>query len=244
MARGLFAALRGTYGPLHGREYGHDRSMAMKSTGDPSIDALYMVGKGKVEFVDVPELGFVAIDGDGAPGDDAFSSALQALYSVSYTAHFAVKKATGEAPRVMALEALWWLEGADAQATMERFALGEASTEESDRDQWHWRAMIMQLPPIDEAVIARAISETKAKKDNPALDAVRFERWAEGPSAQVMHIGPYSTEQTSIVELRKAIASHGSRPRGRHHEIYLGDPRTSAPGKLRTILRQPIEPAV
>jgi len=154
--------------------------MAMKSTGDPSIDALYTVGKGKVEFVEVPELGFVAIDGDGAPGDDAFSNALQALYSVSYTAHFAVKKATGEAPRVMALEALWWVEGSDAQATMERIALGEAGMEESDRDQWHWRAMIMQLPLIDEAVIAEATSEAKAKKDNPALGAVRYVRWAEG----------------------------------------------------------------
>ncbi|MHB8186002.1 MAG: GyrI-like domain-containing protein [Dermatophilaceae bacterium] len=217
--------------------------MAMKSTGDPSIDALYKVGKGKVEFVDVPELGFVAIDGGGAPGDDAFSNALQALYSVSYTAHFAVKKAMGEAPRVMALEALWWVYGTDAQATMERIALGGASMEESDRDQWRWRAMIIQLPPIDEAVIVQAISEAKAKKDNPALDAVRYERWAEGPSAQIMHVGPYSTEQVSIVELHHAIASHGSRPRGRHHEIYLGDPRTSAPEKLRTILRQPIEPA-
>lgn len=215
----------------------------MKSTGDPSIDSLYTLGRGKVEFVDVPEFGFVAIDGGGAPGDDAFSNALQALYSVSYTAHFAVKKARGEAPRVMALEALWWVEGADAQATMERFALGESSMEESDRDQWHWRAMIMQLPPIDAAVIAQAISEAKAKKDNPALGAVRYERWAEGPSAQIIHIGPYSTEQTSIIELHQAIAGHGSRPRGRHHEIYLGDPRTSAPEKLRTILRQPIEPA-
>ena len=221
-----------------------DRAVAMKTTGDPSIDALYTVGKGTVELVDVPELGFVAIDGGGAPGDDAFSNALQALYSVSYTAHFAVKKATGEAPRVMALEALWWVEGSDAQAAMERIARGEASMVESDRDQWHWRAMIMQLPPIDEAVIVPAISEAKAKKDNPALDVVRYERWAEGPSAQIMHIGPYSTEQISIVELHKAIASHGSRPRGRHHEIYLGDPRTSAPEKLRTILRQPIEPAV
>jgi len=221
-----------------------DRAMAMKSTGDSSVDALYTVGKGKVEFVEVPELGFVAIDGDGAPGDDAFSNALQTLYSVSYSAHFAVKKTTGDAPRVMGLEALWWVEGSDAKTTMERIALGEAGMEESDRDLWHWSAMIMQLPPIDEAVIAQAISEAKAKKDNPALGVVRYERWAEGPSAQIMHIGPYSTEQISIVELHKAITSHGSRPRGRHHEIYLGDPRTSLPEKLRTILRQPIEPAV
>ena len=102
----------------------------------------------------------------------------------------------------------------------------------------------MQLPPIDAAMIEQAIIEAEAKKDSPSLSALRYERWAEGPSAQIMHIGPYSAEPASIVALHKAIAEHGSQPRGRHHEIYLGDPRTSAPERLRTILRQPIEPAM
>lgn len=214
----------------------------MKSTGDPLIDALYSVRKGKVEYVDVPELGFLVIDGRGDPGGEAFNDAIQALYSVSYGAHFALRKATGEAPRVMALEGLWWVEGADAQATMERIAAGEASMQDSDRDQWHWRAMMMQLAPIDGAMIEQAITEAKAKKDIASPPALRYERWAEGPSAQIMHTGPYTTEPASIVALHRAIAEHGSKPRGRHHEIYLGDPRTSAPEKLRTILRQPIEP--
>ena len=87
----------------------------MKSTGIPAVDALYAVRKGRVEFVDVPEFGFVQIDGGGAPGGAAFTDALQALYSVSYGAHFALKKATGQAPRVMALEALWWVDGEDAE---------------------------------------------------------------------------------------------------------------------------------
>jgi hypothetical protein len=115
--------------------------------------------------------------------------------------------------------------------------------DESDRDRWRWRAMIMQLPPIDETVIGQAITEAHAKKDIAELDALRYERWEEGPSAQIMHVGPYATEATSIVALHRAIAEHGSRPHSRHHEIYLGDPRTSAPERLRTILRQPIEPA-
>jgi hypothetical protein len=215
--------------------------MAMKTTGDPIIDALYKVRKGVVEFVDVPEFGFVVIDGCGAPDGDEFSDASQALYSVSYGVHFALKKASGDAPRVMALEALWWVEGTDARATMERIALGQASMDDSNRDQWHWRAMIMQLPPIDDGMVHQAIIECRAKKDTAALDMVRFERWREGPSAQIMHFGPYSTEQVSVMALHRAIAEHGSRPRRRHHEIYLGDPRTSAPEKLRTILRQPIE---
>lgn len=110
---------------------------------------------------------------------------------------------------------------------------------ESDRDQWRWRAMIMQLAPTDAAMIEQATTE--AKKDIASLSALRYERWAEGPSAQIMHIGSYATEPESIVALHRAIAEHGSAPRGRHHEIYLGDPRTSAPEKLRTILRQPIQ---
>ena len=213
----------------------------MKSTGDPLIDALYNVRRGRVELVDVPALGFLVIDGVGGPVDEAFHDAMQALYSVSYGAHFALKKATGEAPRVMALEALWWVEGAEAQATMERIAAGEANMNESDRDEWRWKAMIMQLAPIDAAMIEQAIAEAKAKKDIASLSALRYERWAEGPSAQIMHVGPYATEPASIIALHKAIAEHGSKPRGRHHEIYLGDPRTSAPEKLRTILRQPIQ---
>jgi hypothetical protein len=134
----------------------------MKSTGDPRIDALYSLRKGKVEFVDVPELGLLVIDGGGEPAGEAFRDAVQALYSVSYGAHFSLKKATGEALRVMALEALWWVEGADAQATMEPIAAGEASMNESDRDTWRWRAMIMQLAPIDAARIDQAITEAKA----------------------------------------------------------------------------------
>jgi len=215
----------------------------MKGTGDPLIDGLYSVRRGTVELVDVPELGFVVVDGVGDPAGEAFQDAIQALYSVSYGAHFALKKATGEAPRVMPLEALWWVEGADAQATMERIAAGEAGMSESDRDQWRWRAMIMQLAPIDAAAIGQAVIGAKAKKDIASLSALRYERWSEGLSAQIMHIGPYATEPASIVALHKAIAEHGSAPRGRHHEIYLGDPRTSAPEKLRTILRQPIQPS-
>jgi hypothetical protein len=218
--------------------------MANTSTGDPLIDELYKARKGKVEFIEVPELGFAVVDGRGAPGGAAFTEALQALYSVSYTAHFLLKKEAGNAPRVMPLEGLWWMEGTEAQATMERIAAGDGTMDESDREQWHWRTMIMQLPPIDEAMIERAVAEARAKKNSPSLGTLRYERWTEGASAQLLHIGPYSQETANIIALHAAIAEHGLRPRGRHHEIYLGDPRRSAPEKLRTILRHPVEPAV
>jgi hypothetical protein len=152
----------------------------MKSTGDPAIDALYTVRKGTVGFVDVPELGFLVVDGAGDPEGEAFRDATQALYAVSYGAHFALKKATGGAPRVMGLEALWWVEGAGAQATMERIALGESSMSESDRGLWRWRAMIMQLAPIDAAVLERAVVEAKndgaraASHDSASADPARL----------------------------------------------------------------------
>ena len=81
------------------------------------------------------------------------------------------------------------------------------------------------------------------KKDLPGLARLEYIRWAEGRCAQLLHIGPYAAEAPSIASLHEAIAEAGYRPRGRHHEIYLGDPRRSAPEKLRTIIRHPVEPA-
>jgi hypothetical protein len=212
------------------------------TAADRPFEALYRGRAGTVEFVDVPELGFVVIDGVGAPEGRAFADAIQALYTASYGAHFAVKKATGNAPRVMALEALWWVEGADASAAMEQIATADARMTESDHAAWRWRAMIAQLAPIDAAVVDAVVATAKAGKALPALDLLRYERWREGRCAQIMHIGPYSTEQASIHILHRAIADAGQRPRGHHHEIYLGDPRRCAPERLRTLLRQPVEP--
>lgn len=204
-------------------------------------DQLLKARKGRVDFVDVPELTFLMIDGHGAPGDTAFTDALQALYSVSYTAHFDLKHRTGAAPRVMPLEGLWWVDDLDAIELFQRVARGEATPADSDRDLWQWTLMIMQLAPIDGDVIHAAIEHVKDKPGDRDLDGLRFERFTEGPSAQTLHVGPYSAEATTIVAIHDAIAARGVVPSGRHHEIYLGDPRRCAPERLRTILRQPVD---
>lgn len=212
-------------------------------TGDPTLDVLYSPKKGAVSFVDVPEVGALVISGRGAPEGPSFAEAVQALFSVSYTARFALKKAAGDAPKVMPLEAQWWVEGAEAQATIERIASGEGTMADSDREAWCWQAMIVQLPPIDEAMVLDAIEAARQKAPDPpnqALDRLRYERLVEGPCAQLLHVGPFADEQPSIVALHAAIAERGLRPRGRHHEIYLSDMRRTAPEKLRTILRQPV----
>ena len=209
------------------------------STGS---EALYKVRKGVVDIVDVPEFGFVLVSGQGAPDGQAFADAVQALYTVSYGAHFLLKKERGEAPRVMPLEGLWWMDDPDQQDIVTAVALGKATMAETDRDRWRWQAMIMQPDPVDEQTVARAVEQAR-KRELRALDDLRFERWEEGRCAQILHVGPYAEEAPSIVKLHEAIAAAGYRPRGRHHEIYLGDPRRSAPEKLRTLLRHPVEPA-
>lgn len=206
------------------------------------FESLYKVRKGVVDIVTVPEFGYVLIDGLGAPDGPDFADAIQALYSVSYGAHFLLKKTRGAAPRVLPLEALWWVDDPEQQDILAAVALGKANMADSDRDRWRWRALIMQPDPIDGDVVTKAIGQARAKA-LPALGRLRYERWAEGRCAQLLHVGPYAAEEPSIRRLHEGIAAAGYRARGHHHEIYLGDPRRSAPEKLRTILRHPVEPA-
>ncbi len=194
------------------------------------LHPLYNVRKGTVAFVDVPELGYIVVDGQGDPEGAEFRDALHALFAVSYGAHFLVKKERGDAPRVLPLEALW--------------SVGDLThPDRRRRGGWRWRAMIVQLDPIDAAVVERARGAAREKYDNPTLDRLRYERWEEGRCAQTLHVGPYADEGPTIVRLEAAIADAGCRPDGPHHEIYLGDPRRCAPERLRTILRQKVAPA-
>ncbi len=208
-----------------------------------TAESLLKARRGVVQIVDVPEFGFASVQGSGPPGGPEFTDALQALYSVSYTAHFLLKSERGEAPRMMPLEALWWADGPGDEELFRAVARGEAQIADSDRGRWQWQALIMQPDPIDEDVIGRALPAARAKKPVPGHDRLRYLRWTEGRCAQLLHVGPYAAEGPSIVTLHAGLEAAGYRPRGRHHEIYLGDPRRSAPERLRTILRHPVEPA-
>ena len=207
------------------------------------VDALYKVRKGAVDIITGPELGYVAVDGQGSPDGQEFADAVRALYSVSYAAHFLVRKLHGQAPRVMPLEALWWADDALMHEIITTMTLGTFDPAGADRARWRWQALIMQPEPVDEDVIARAVAQASAKS-GPAVDRLRFLRWEEGLCAQVLHTGPYADEGPSVLRLHQGIKAAGYQPRGRHHEIYLADPRRSAPEKLRTILRQPIEEVI
>jgi hypothetical protein len=203
----------------------------MKLDYKRELRELYTAGASPT-MVDVPDLAFLMIDGHGDPNTSPeYVHAIEALYTISYSAKFAVKRAPdGVDFAVMPLEGLWWTED------MSTFAA-------TPKSQWSWTAMIMQPDPVTAAVFDKARATAKEKKPVEAIERVRFERFAEGPAAQVMHVGPYAEEGPTIERLHAFIAEQGYERAGKHHEIYLGDPRRSAPEKLKTIVRQPIAQA-
>lgn len=191
---------------------------------------LYSSSAKAAEIVQVPAMNCLAIDGQGDPGTSAeYRQAVETLYGLSYALKFLVKKsADGIDYGVMPLEGLWWMEDM-AQFSME------------NRDVWQWTAMIMQPEFITADLLEAALEDLKIKKKTlPAIDKMRFIRWEEGLAAQIMHIGPYAAEAPTIVKLHDFIAEQGYLRAGKHHEIYLSDPRKSAPEKMKTILRQPM----
>jgi hypothetical protein len=178
-------------------------------------------------LVDVPELPFLMIDGHGDPNTaPVYRDAVQALYSVAYAVRSALRD-DGVDARVMPLEGLWWT---DDMATFSTDA----------RSDWDWTLMILLPGQATADVVEEVRDRTAEKKGLDAIGRVRFERFVEGPAAQVLHVGPYSAEEPTVAALHAYIAEQGCRLSGKHHEIYLGDPRRAAPEKLRTIVRQPV----
>ena len=191
----------------------------------------YAPKTGVVVEVDVPSMGFVMIDGTGDPNtSEAFTSAVGALYTLSYTIKFDLKKAgVGPEYSVMPLEGLWSAPDMDAAF----------SAEDPDRESWEWTVMIAQPAHVTAEHIEAARAAAIAKKKLSEDVAVRFEAYAEGSSVQIMHLGPFATEGPDIVALHERIGEMCAHPSGRHHEVYLSDPSRTAPEKLRTVIRQP-----
>jgi hypothetical protein len=190
---------------------------------------------GKVVLVTVPAMPYLVIEGMGNPSTSkAFQEAIQALYSAAYTMKFGAKSAGVAEWKVTPLEALWWnTSGRDVSDTdFSAEAAGEIA----------WKALVMQPVVVTADMLEQAKAEViRKKKDVPALAKVRLETWAEGLCVQTMYVGPYEGERPTIEMMHTWIATNGYRVRGRHHELYLSDPNRTAPEKLKTILRLPVE---
>jgi hypothetical protein len=191
---------------------------------------LYQPSAKEVSVVDVPPMNFLKIDGQGDPNTSLeYQEAMAALYTMSYQLKFTIKARDPELDYVVPpLEGLWWAED------MEAFAL-------QDKDSWQWTAMILAPDQVTQDLFDEAIQEVQRKKDLPGLPRLRLERYHEGLSVQILHIGPWAEEAPTIEKLHAFARDQGYRLRGKHHEIYLSDPRRTAPEKLKTVIRQPVE---
>jgi len=185
----------------------------------------------KFVLVEVPLMRFVMVDGHGDPNtSQSYQDAIEALYAVAYKTKFISKKEFGQDYTVPPLEGLWWAEDM------------EAFTTNLDKSQWDWTMMIMTPDWISRAVFDEVVSRVRSSKNPVALDLVRLEDYSEGLAAQVMYVGAYADEGPAIRALHDFIDQSGHLLNGKHHEIYLSDPRRVAPEKLKTVIRQPVRP--
>jgi hypothetical protein len=189
---------------------------------------LYSPSRKEFGLVEVPPMNFLMIDGRGDPNTaPEYHEAVEALYGLAYHLKFTSKKQLDIDYTVMPLEGLWWAED------MAEFSRG-------NKGNWQWTMMIMQPDHITAQMVDEARRALAAKKDLPALPKIRFERYDEGLSAQILYLGAYADEGPTIARMHAFIEENGYKLRGKHHEIYLGDPRRTAPEKLKTVIRQPI----
>jgi hypothetical protein len=194
-----------------------------------SLKNLYAPSTKGFSIVDVPPMNFIMIDGHGDPNTSAeYADSLQALFTTAYTIKFKVKKEQAVDFPVMPSEGLWWMDD------MHEFSLAR-------KDDWKWTMMIMQPEIVSPLLFAQAVEEASKKKGQAAIFRLRLERFHEGKATQIMYIGSYADEGPTIVRLHQSIEENGHFRSGKHHEIYLGDPRRTAPEKLRTIIRQPMQ---
>jgi hypothetical protein len=205
-----------------------ESTVAFQRPGDRAAE--FRCGAGVVRFLDIPTRRCVMIDGEGAPGEGAFTPRMPGLYATAWTLRFTLKR-RGVVTKVGPLEGLWW--------TVDEATYLDAILSE-ERGTWRWTLFIVLPDEADDIEIESALSAGRAKLDSTLAPSLRVQTFEEGRVAQLLHLGPYAAERPSIERLHAGVAAAGLKLRGRHHEIYLGDPRTSAPERLRTILRNPV----
>lgn len=192
----------------------------------------YRAKRGEVRIIEVPTLRYLMIDGHGDPNtSQSYADALASIYPAAYKLKFASKRDLGRDYVVPPLEGLWWAD--DMQAF----------TSARDKARWEWTMMILTPEWVDQQLVETAIAQAGARNAPTRLHDVRWESLSEGLSVQTLHVGPFDTEADVLASMHdEFIPGNGLRMVGKHHEIYLSDPRKTAPEKLRTILRQPVEP--
>jgi hypothetical protein len=201
--------------------------IALKIDFKKTLKSLYNPSARGFHLVDVPLMNYVMSDGKGDPNtSEDYRQVVEALYSISYGIKFAYKS-DGFDHVVPPLEGLWWMDD------MREF-------NRTNINQWEWTMMIMQPEWVTSEAFSKVCETSLKKTGNPVIRKVRFGTYHEGLAIQVLYIGPYDGEAQVIAEMHKVITDNGYLMNGKHHEIYLSDPRKTPPEHLKTILRQPV----
>lgn len=193
----------------------------------------YRARRGEFRVLDVPERRYLMVDGEGDPNTSpAYAAALEALYPVAYTLKFASKRDLGCDYVVPPLEGLWWAHDMTAFTTRR------------DKTAWRWTMLLLVPEWITAAMVDDALAAVAVKTAPARLADVRLETLLEGRCIQTLHVGSFDDEAPILARMHdEIIPAHGLQMTGKHHEIYLSDPRRTTPDKLRTILRQPVTAA-
>jgi hypothetical protein len=183
----------------------------------------------KPTLVEIKPAGYLAISGQGAPGGDTFTDKIGALYGVAYTVKMTRKFAGLPDYAVSKLEARWWLDE------------GGADFSKAPKDQWQWQLLIRTPDFVTAADLDKAIATLLKRGKTAASQEVRIEPLSEGLCVQMLHVGPYDREGETIALMKTLADAKQLQFHGRHHEIYLSDPRRIPPERLKTILRLPVK---
>ncbi len=180
-------------------------------------------------IVDTNRAMYLTVDGQGAPGSDQFQLAIGALFSMAYTIKMGRKSAGKGDYTIGKLEGIYWTRD-------------EAPLDAVGMEEWCWRLMIRTPEkvagfPITDGDLETARNRLLERKKGEGSDWVVLNYLEAGKCVQIMHVGPYDQEEESLAKTSSFCEENGFTPFGRHHEIYLSDPRRVKPENLKTILR-------
>lgn len=175
-----------------------------------------------------PSMGqYLSIAGEGSPKSERFQEAVEALYSVAYTIKMSRKKAGLGDYVVCKLEAQWWVEA-------------EKQLCDVCMEEWNWKLLIRTPDLVTEEDLAVAKDALLSKGKVATVARVAMVSIQEKKAVQILHVGAYEDERSTIELLKEYMAEQKVVQQGYFHEIYISDPRRTAPEKLKTILRIPV----
>jgi hypothetical protein len=190
-------------------------------------DKAYYKASKEPQLVELDAHYYLTIQGKSHPDSDLFMQAIETLYGVAYAIKF-LTKAEDQDFTVPKMEGYWWVDG--GLENQHKFL-------EVPKDDWNWMIVIRMPDFVEEAHFFRAVAQVREKKNPTYLEDLKFQLLNEGRCAQILHVGSYDEETPTIMRLLDYIKAQGLKTRGYHHEIYLSDPRRTAPEKRKTILR-------